>query len=174
VFGGIFCGAGVGLIVRAMASTGGTILLASIIHNRLLRHISVGRLLFGCDFMIILIGLVVFGPEAAMYAVVGIFVCTKVTDAILEGFSFAKAAYIISDKSDVIANEIIRHLNRGATEIQARGMYTKEARGMLMCVVSGRELVQLKQLVYNTDPKAFVIVAEVREVLGEGFTAHSL
>jgi len=173
VFGGIFCGFGIGLIVRAMSSTGGTVLLASILHNGFLRHISVGKLLFGCDFIVIVVGLFVFGPESAMYAVIGVFVSTKVTDAVLEGFSFSKAAYIISDKSAEISDEIFIRINRGVTEISARGMYTKEPRGMLMCVVSGRELVQLKQLVYDMDKGAFIIVADVREVLGEGFSPHN-
>lgn len=174
LFGGVFCGIAIALLVRSMSSTGGTVLLASILHNRLLRHVSVAKILFVCDSMIILMGLIAFGPERAMYAVIGIFVCTKVADAVQEGFSFAKAAYIISDKHEEIAHEIIHIMDRSATQIEARGMYTKEPRGMLMCVVSGRELVQLKQLVYSVDQKAFIIVAEVREVLGEGFTAHSI
>ncbi|MCL2363417.1 MAG: YitT family protein [Defluviitaleaceae bacterium] len=174
LFGGVFCGIAVALIVRGMGSTGGTMLLASVLHHRLLRHVSIAKLLFGCDALIVLIGLVAFGPERAMYAVIAIFACTKVTDAVLEGFSFAKAAYIISDQAEEISTEIFKQLDRGATEIQARGMYTKERRGMLMCVVSGRELVRLKQLVSEIDPKAFVIVADVKEVLGEGFTAHSM
>jgi uncharacterized membrane-anchored protein YitT (DUF2179 family) len=174
LFGGVFCGVAVALLVRSMSSTGGTVLLASILHNKILRHISVGRILFACDALVIIVGLIAFGPERAMYAIIAIFVCTKVADMVQEGFSFAKAAYIISDKSDEIAHEIINTMDRSATEIQARGSYTKEPRGMLMCVVSGRELVQLKQIVYSVDKKAFVIVAEVREVLGEGFTSHSI
>jgi uncharacterized membrane-anchored protein YitT (DUF2179 family) len=174
LFGGVICGLGVGLIVRSMASTGGTTLAAIILHNSLIKHVSVGKLLFGCDFVIILLGLLAFGPESAMYAVVGVFVSTKVTDAILEGFSFARAAYIISDKSNAIAEAVMKQLNRGATEISARGMYTKEARPMLMCIVSGRELVHLKQVVYEQDVNAFIIVADVREVLGAGFTSHSI
>ena len=169
VFGGIFCGFGIGIIVRSMSSTGGTVLLASILHNGFLRHISVAKLLFGCDFIVIMVGLFVFGPESAMYAIIAVFVSTKVTDAVLEGFSFSKAAYVISDNSEVIAVEIMTRLNRGVTEISARGMYTKEPRGMLMCIVSGRELVQLKQIAYELDKNAFIIVADVREVLGEGF-----
>jgi uncharacterized membrane-anchored protein YitT (DUF2179 family) len=174
LFGGVICGFGVGLIVRALASTGGTTLAAIILHNSLIKHVSVGKLLFGCDFIIIIAGLLAFGPESAMYAVVGVFVSTKITDAVLEGFSFAKAAYIISDKSEAIAEAVMKQLHRGATEISARGMFTKELRPMLMCVVSGRELIQLKQVVYAQDKHAFIIVADVREVLGEGFTAHSL
>jgi len=174
LFGGVICGIGVALIIRGMASTGGSVLLASILHNKLLRHISTGKILFACDFAVVLVGMVAFGPERAMYAAIAIFVCTKVADAVLEGFSFAKAAYIISNESEAIANAVMKEVNRGVTELTARGMYTKEKRGMLMCVVSGRELVRLKQVVYGVDKNAFIIVAEVREVLGEGFTAHSM
>jgi uncharacterized membrane-anchored protein YitT (DUF2179 family) len=170
LFGGVICGLGVGLIVRAMASSGGTVLAASILHHGLVKHVSVGKLIFACDFLIIFAGLIAFGPESAMYAAVGVFVSTKVTDSVLEGLSFAKAAYIISNESEAIAEAVMKQIDRGVTEISARGMFTKEPRPMLMCVVSGRELVQLKQLVYALDKNAFIIVAEVREVLGEGFT----
>ena len=104
------------------------------------------------------------------YAVIAIFVSTKVTDAVLEGLSFAKAAFIISKEADAIAQNIFTHMNRGLTEISSRGMYTKQSQPMLLCVVSAKELVELKQLVYSTDKNAFVIVADVREVLGNGFT----
>ncbi|MCL2603667.1 MAG: YitT family protein [Defluviitaleaceae bacterium] len=174
LFGGVFSGIGVALIVRGMSSTGGTVLLAAILHNKLFKHVSIGKLIFACDFLVIIVGLIAFGPERAMYAVIGVFAAAKVTDAVLEGFNFAKAAYIISDESEAIAAEIFKQLDRGATKISAQGMYTGEPRGMLMCVISARELVQLKQLVYAQDKSAFMIVAEVREVLGEGFTAHSL
>ncbi|MCL2189729.1 MAG: YitT family protein [Defluviitaleaceae bacterium] len=174
IFGGVFCGIGAAMIVKAMSSTGGTLLFGAFLHNTLLKHFSVGKIIFGLDSAIIIIGMVVFGLESAMYAVVAVFVYSKVVDAVLEGFSSARAAYIISDKNEEIAEEIMRQMNRGATEISARGMYTKTPRPMLMCVISGRELVQLKQVVYRQDRDAFIIVSEVREVLGEGFTAHSL
>ncbi|MCL2499961.1 MAG: YitT family protein [Defluviitaleaceae bacterium] len=174
LFGGVFSGIGVAFIVRGMSSTGGTVLMAAILHNKLLKHVSMGKLIFACDFLVILVGLIAFGPERAMYAVIGVFVAAKVTDAVLEGFNYAKAAYIISDESEAIAAEIFKQLDRGATKISAQGMYTGEPRGMLMCIISARELVRLKTLVYARDKNAFMIVAEVREVLGEGFTAHSL
>jgi len=169
IFGGVLCGVGIGLIFRAMATTGGTTLLGAIIHKSLLKHISVAKIIFGIETIIILIGLFVFGHVAAMYAVISIFIATKVTDAILEGMSFAKAAFIISKESEQIAQTILHEMNRGCTALSATGMYTKKEQPMLFCITSMKEIVKLKQIVHQYDENAFVIVADVREVLGEGF-----
>ena len=171
VFGGVVAGIGIGFVLRARATTGGSTLIAAILHRWALRHISMAKILFCVDSTIILTGLLVFGPNAAMYAVVAVFVSTKVTDAVLEGLSFSKAAFIISQEADAIADGITRDMNRGVTEMPSRGRYSKQAQTMLLCVVPAKEIVPLKQLVYNLDKKAFVIVTDVREVLGEGFKA---
>jgi len=173
VFGGVVSGIGVGLVMRAMATTGGTTLAGAIVHKSLLKHISVAKILFVIDGSIILIGLVAFGPMAAMYAIAAIYVSTKVMEAVLEGMHFAKAAFIISEESETIADHVIANLDRGATELKGRGMFTKRDKNVLICVVSTKELIVLKQLVSEIDANAFVIVADVREVLGEGFKPHS-
>ena len=169
IFGGVLAGIGMGLVFTAMSSTGGTTLAASIIKHVLAKHWSIGKILFFIEGLIILTGVFVFGPVMAMYAIVAIFVCTKVTDAILEGMSYAKAAFIISDHTEKIAAQIIEKMDRGATELMGRGMYTKNAKNVLLCVVSAKELVNLKALVHSQDPQAFVIVTDIKEVLGEGF-----
>lgn len=169
VFGGVFSGIGLGLVFRVMATTGGSDLAASILHRHLLPHFSIARILFVLDSAIILLGLLVFGPSAAMYAVVSVFVSSKVTDALLEGLSFSKAAFIISDESDRIAEAVMQRLERGATGLKGEGMYTRHDKNVLLCVVSAKELVKLKQIVHAADAQAFVIVADVREVLGDGF-----
>ena len=94
---------------------------------------------------------------------------TKVSDAILEGFKYSKAAYIITDKYEEVAKVLMEELDRGATGLKATGMYTGKDRCVLYCVVSKKQIVTLKEIVVNIDPKAFVIVSDVREVLGEGF-----
>ena len=170
IFGGVVAGIGVGMVLRTLATTGGTTLAATILHQRIFKQFSVAKILFVVDSFIILIGFFVFGIMATMYAIIAVFVATRVTDAILEGFSFAKAAYIISKKSDIIASTVMMDLNRGVTGISSKGMFTQESLNMLMCVVSAKELVTLKELVYSIDERAFVIVADVREVLGVGFT----
>ena len=172
IFGGVSAGAGVGLVLRAMATTGGSTLAGAILNNSVLKHISVARIIFCIDASIILLGWVIFGPEAALYAIASIYIATKVMEAVLEGMNFAKAAFIISEKSETIAQHVITHLNRSATELKGQGMYTKQDKNMLLCVVSTKESVILKQLVSEIDGSAFVIVADVREVLGEGFKPH--
>ena len=169
IFGGVVAGIGISFVIRARATTGGSTLIAAILQRWALKHMSMARILFFVDSSIILIGLLVFGPIAAMYAVVAVFVSTKVTDAAIEGLSFSKAAFIISKESDAIADGITKELNRGVTEMPSRGRYSKQDQTMLLCVVPAKEIVNLKQLVHDIDKNAFVIVTDVREVLGEGF-----
>lgn len=168
VFGGVLCGIGLGLIFRSSATTGGTDLAASIIH-KYIKHYSISKIMFFIDVIIIAAGFFVFGSIATMYAIISVFIISKVIDAILEGLSFAKAAFIISEKYDEIAKEIMYKLDRGATSIYGKGMYTKKELNIILCVVSQKEIVTLKEITSNVDPNAFVIVADVREALGEGF-----
>jgi len=169
VFGGVIAGIGLGFVFRAMATTGGTTLAADLLKRKFFKHLSVPKVLFGVDTVIVLIGFLVFGPINTMYAVIAIFVCSKVTDVIIEGMHFSKAAFIISKQSDIISQTILKDMNRGCTALDSHGMFTKEKRTLLLCVVSAKEITNLKQLVYNLDENAFVIVADVREVMGEGF-----
>ena len=173
IFGGVFTGVAVGLVLRALATTGGSTLAGMILHNTLFKHISAPKIIFVIDAVIVLIGWVVFGPVAAMYAIVSIYITTKVMEAVLEGMHFAKAAFIVSDKTEAIAGQVIEKLDRGATELKGRGMYTRQDKNVLICVVNSKELIILKQLVSEIDAAAFVIVADVREVLGKGFKPHN-
>lgn len=169
LFGGVLSGIGMGLVFRVSATTGGSDMAASILQRHVFRHYSIAKILFVVDSLIIAAGLLVFGPVAAMYAVVAVFVSSKVTDALLEGLSFAKAAFIISDKAEVIAELVMSRMERGATSLKGQGMFTRKEKNVLLCVVSAKELVILKGIVHTVDEQAFVIVADVREVLGEGF-----
>jgi uncharacterized membrane-anchored protein YitT (DUF2179 family) len=169
VFGGVVAGVGIGFVFRAMATTGGSTLAAKIIQRNFLRHVSVPMVLFGVDALIIVLGFFVFGPQATLYAIIAVFVGMKVTDAVIEGLHFAKAAYIISRQHSAIATAILHDLERGCTALDSRGMFTGESQPMLICVVSAKEITRLKEIVYGLDTRAFVFVADVREVLGEGF-----
>jgi len=174
VFGGVVGGIGVGLILRAMATSGGTTLAAAIVKEKLFPQWSVAKILLVVDSTVIVAGLVIFGPIYTMYALVAVYVLTKVTDLVVEGMGFAKAAYIISKQNELLASEIMANMQRGVTEISSRGMFTKSPQPMLMCVVASKELPALKQLVHSIDQNAFVIVSDVKEVLGEGFTKHEI
>lgn len=168
LFGGVFSGAGMGLVLRANATTGGTDMVAALIQLKI-RHYNVAQIMQILDGAIVIFGFFVFGLRPSLYAIVAIFVTTKVSDAILEGFKYSKAAYIITDKYEEVAKVLMEELDRGATGLKATGMYTGKDRCVLYCVVSKKQIVTLKEIVVNIDPKAFVIVSDVREVLGEGF-----
>lgn len=171
LFGGLFSGAGVGLVLRANGTTGGTDMVAALIHRKL-RHYTVAQIMVILDGCIVLTGLFLFGIRSTLYAIVAIFVATKVSDSVLEGFNYSKAAYIITDQYEEIAKRIMEELDRGLTGLSAKGMYTNEDKCVLYCVVSMKEIVVLKELVSEVDRNAFVIVSDVREVLGEGFLEH--
>ncbi|MCR5468223.1 MAG: YitT family protein, partial [Lachnospiraceae bacterium] len=143
VFGGVLSGFGTGLIFLAKATTGGTDMVAALFQHYL-RHYSIAKIMQFVDGIVVLIGLYVFGLKAALYALVAIFAVTKVSDAIVEGFKFSRAAFIISDKYDEIADLIMERLDRGVTGVLAKGMYSKADRCMLYCVVSSKEIVKIK------------------------------
>ena len=172
IFGGIASGVGIGLVLRSLATTGGTTLAGAILHNSLFKHVSVAKVIFCLDASIILLGFVVFGPVASLYAIASIYISTKVMETVLEGMHFAKAAFIISEQTETIADHVMANLDRGATELKGRGMFTKQDKNVLICVVNTKELIALRRLVSEIDAKAFVIVADVREVFGEGFKPH--
>jgi uncharacterized membrane-anchored protein YitT (DUF2179 family) len=168
VFGAVFAGVGLGLVFRFNATTGGSDLAASII-NKYIPTVSIGKGIFIVDAAVILTGLFVFGPVKAMYAIISVFIAARIIEAVLEGLKFAKAAFIISDRGEEIGEVLMKELNRGATALHGQGMFTKDVKNVVLCVVSKKEIVKLKRIVHTVDNNAFVIVAEVREVLGEGF-----
>lgn len=171
VFGAVLSGVGIGLVFATMATTGGTDLLCALIHEKR-KYYSIPKLLALVDGTIVVIGAVVFGLENAMYAIIVVFLVSKISDGILEGLKFAKMAYIISDYAEEIAAEVLEKLDRGVTGVNVRGMYSKSDKRMLYCVVSKKEIVELIDIVHKFDPKAFVIVNDVREVMGEGFIEY--
>lgn len=172
VFGGVIGGAGMGLILLAKATTGGTDMVATLIQHYV-RHYSIVQILQILDALVVLCGFYVFGIRAALYAIVAIFITSKVSDALMEGFKFSKAAFIITDKHELVAKRILEDLERGVTGLMAKGMYSGADKCMLYCVVSQKEIVRVKEIVAEVDPNAFVIVSDAREVLGEGFLEYS-
>lgn len=171
VFGGVITGIGMGMVISVSGSTGGTDLLGLIIHH-FLPHQNVPMIIGVIDGIIVLAGAIVFGVRTTLYAVVALYITAKFSDNILEGLKFAKAAYIISDCYEEIADIIMKELDRGVTGIYAEGMYTKSDKKMLYCVVTKKEITKLIQLVSQIDTKAFVIVSDAREVMGEGFIEY--
>ena len=172
LFGGVFWGMGFGLVLRAGATTGGTDMVAALIQPAM-RHYSVVQIMQVVDGIVVFMGLYVFGLRPTLYAAVAIFVTTKVSDSFLEGFKSSKAAFIITNNHEEVAKRLMVQMDRGVTGLDARGMYTHEAKCVLYCVVSRKQIVQVKEIVNEVDPDAFVIVSDVREVLGEGFLEYS-
>jgi len=169
VYGGVVLGLGLGLVFRGRGSTGGTDLASMILHH-FIPSISEGQGILIIDFFVIVLSGLVFNWELAMYAWISLFISSKVIDLILEGFDYAKAVYIISAKADEVASKILTELDRGVTLFKAKGGYSLEEKNVLLCVITRFEISKLKSLVHHTDPKAFVIIHDVHEVLGEGFS----
>ena len=168
VFGGVITGIGIGFVLLAKATTGGTDMVSALI-QKYVRHYSVVQILQVIDGMVVLAVLYVFGLKPALYAIVAIFITSKVSDALMEGMKYSKAAFIITDCYKEIADAIMTQLDRGLTGLDATGMYSGDKKTVLYCVVSKKEIVELKDIVAKIDPKAFVIVTDAREVFGEGF-----
>ena len=166
--GGLLNGTGIGLVFSQGASTGGSDLL-SVLTAKILPGLSASERLILIDTLIVAAGVFIFGLEIGLYAVVAVFVTGKVSDAILDGLKFAKIAYIISDHPEEISEHILRELGRGLTGLEGQGMYSEKHKMVLMCVVSKKEAVLLKDIVKSADNEAFLILSEAKEVLGEGF-----
>ena len=171
VYGGVTGGIGIGLVLTASATTGGTDLLAAIIHY-FCRHLSTAMLLFACDFVIMVLSVLVFGMNLALYALIGVFLNSWIADRLVDGFNYSKALFIISDHSEEISSRLMQELDRGVTGIPVYGKYTGKQREMLLVVTSLRQAANAKRIVREIDPNAFLIVTDSNEVLGEGFADH--
>ncbi len=168
VFGGLLMGIGLGMVLRAGATTGGTDLLAKMIHHHW-SPISVGGVLLIIDCLVVVAAGFVFDAQAALYAMVALLVCSKVIDIVLQGFNNAKQLWINTTRGADIAARITGEMDRGATLIPAIGAYSGAKRDMVFCVVSTVEVARLKTLIAEMDPRAFVTVSDVHEAMGEGF-----
>ena len=167
LYGGVIQGVGIGLVFLGGGTTGGTDMMAAII-QKFLKHYSIAQIM-QVIAMVVLVGMYVFGVHKALYAIIAVYLVTKVSDGLIEGLKFSKAAYIITGKPKEISDMIINDLDRGVTGINARGMYSGQDKLMLFCVVNKKEIIMLKEKVDKIDPDAFVIVTDAREVHGEGF-----
>ncbi len=168
LYGGVLTGIGMGLTFKYHGTTGGTDLAA-----RLLNHFSnltMGQGLLIIDGIVIgLAGIIFRSAELMLYALIAVAASGKIIDGVIEGFSYSKGAFIISDYSERIAQRILDEMNRGVTGLSGRGIYSGKSREVLLCIIGRTEEARLKQLVKEEDPRAFVIISNVHEVLGEGF-----
>lgn len=167
IWGGVTCGAGLGLVMRGGGNTGGSDIVAMFLQRK--AGVPVGTTFIVTDFIVIAISALVFSPRNALYALVTIFISGRVCDAVVDGPRTMRAAYVISTEHDKIANKILYTLNRGCTELTARGVWSGNSRPVLFCVLSRQETTRLKAIVEECDPEAIVVISEVYEAFGEGF-----
>lgn len=168
LYGGLLLGAGLGLVFRGGASTGGTDIVGQILTR--FTNLSVGMWIMIVDFVVITLAGVITGSfELALLGYLALFLSSKVIDLVLEGMDYARAAFIISTKQDKIINGIYDKMRRGVTVLDGYSPYTKEKRPVIMCVITKKETHIFKSLIKDIDDNAFVILTDVFEVLGQGF-----
>ncbi len=168
IFGGVVYGFGLGLVYRSHATTGGSDIIAMIL--RKYTHLSMGTSTIIVDGLITLSSVVAFGDwKLPMYSWIIIFVESRMIDFILEGPKRAKTLMIITSKSEEIRNFIINDMERGATLIPGKGLYSGEGRDIIYVVLGRREMIRLREIIAKTDPYAFINVIDSAEILGEGF-----
>ena len=170
VYGGVIMGAGLGIVIYFGACTGGTDLLAVII-NRRVRTMSTGALLFIIDGLVVVASCFVFGIQPALLAVVTVYLTSKIIGFMTEGVAAGGAYIILSSKSTAIKNRIQKELDRGVTELYARGGYSETDFFALICAVDHRsEAAALQKIITDEDPRAFFLAMPAREIRGEGFS----
>jgi len=168
VFGGIMLGAGLGLVFRGGGSTGGSDIVGQVLNRY--TNLSTGTAILMVDFVVISAAGLCFGQfELALYGYLNLYLQTRAIDLVLEGLSYTRALFIISDSADAVAGAITGKMNRGATVLNATGAYSHEKKNMVFSVMGKREVARAREIVREIDPRAFVIITDVYEVLGEGF-----
>lgn len=170
--GGFITGLGLGFVFKEGATTGGTDMAAALL-NRAFPWIPVGKLLLILDGLVVMLAAFVFQSfQLVLYSVVALYISARTMDGFLEGINFSKSLMIISKHSEAIAKELLYKVNRGVTGLYGKGMYTENPYTILLCVVKKEEIHTVKNIVKSIDQDAFVLLTDVREVLGEGFTPH--
>ena len=173
LYGGVLCGAGLGLVFMAGASTGGSDILVRLLKKKY-RNLPIGSISMMFDAMVVLLtGLVFRDISKALYSGVVVFVCGQVIDAVVYRFDYSRVALIISKEHEKIAKAISDQLDRGATYLHGSGSYTHQNIEVVLAVVRKGQLAELKELVMDIDENAFVIVQEAHQVLGDGFAHYS-
>lgn len=167
LWGGVLCGAGIGFIFRVGGTTGGADVTAKYLARR--TGLSLGTVSIIQDAIVVAMSIPVFSLKNALYAVVALIVSGNVCDMVIDGPRSERAAYIISNEHEKIAQEILYTLNRGCTRLEATGLWSGEERPVLFCVLGRSEAASLKEIVADCDPHAIVIISEVYEAFGEGF-----
>ncbi len=167
LYGAVVSGVGYGLVYRGQGTSGGSDILARILNRW--RGISMTQSYLMTDALVILGAGFVFGWQRALYAIITLYVSGLVVDTTMEGAGTVRSALIVTDLCKEISDRILTEMERGVTILAGTGAYTGESRPVLYCVVTRSEVQQLKRIVHEVDPKAFMVVGAAHEALGEGF-----
>ena len=173
LYGGVLAGFGLGLVFMCGTSTGGSDILVRLLKLKY-RNVPIGQISLCFDaLVVVLTGLVFRDVTKSLYTGVTVFVCSQVIDAVVYRFDYSKVALIVSSEHQAIADAIGKRLDRGATLLHGEGSYTHREMKVVLAAVKKQQVAELKELVMEIDPKAFVIVQEAHQVLGDGFSRYS-
>jgi uncharacterized membrane-anchored protein YitT (DUF2179 family) len=173
LYGGLLCGTGSGLVFTAGASTGGVDILARLLRPKF-PFLPIGKLIMAVDIITVAMTGVVFGDiNNALYSAVTLYVCSIALDGVVYGLDYTTVALIISDAYGEIAQTINSKLGRGITMLDGQGFYSGQQKKVLLSAIKKRQAAELKQLVMDVDPNAFIILQEAHQVLGDGFKRYS-
>ena len=173
IYGGLLTGIGTAIILKSRSSTGGSDLVTYII-NKYNNKIELGHVITMIDAIIIILNVIFLKKiEVGLYSAITIYLMGLMIDVVFEGIFFSKLLFIISNKNQIISNEIQTKINRGITGIYGKGMYENKNKLILMCAVDRRDIANIKKLILSIDKDAFVVVTNSREVLGYGFKFYT-
>ena len=173
IYGGLLCGLGIGIVFASGTSTGGSDILVRLLK---LRYRNVPIVMISTAFdacVVILTGIVFRDLSRALFSGIVVFLMGRVMDVVVYRFDYSKVALIVSDQAEEIAKDICDKLDRGVTFLHGQGYYSRQEKNVVLTVVKKRQLAELKELVMERDEKAFVIVQEAHQVLGDGFSRYS-
>lgn len=169
VFGGAAIGIGMGIIFLRGSTTGGTDILGRVL-LRYFQHIPLGKILLAIDFLIVTFAGFYYGTlDAALYALVSVYVTERAMDSVLYGFNETRIAYVVTDHPTEVANRVMEETDRGVTYLNGEGGYQRDKKLVIMCAMPSRQFAKFKRIVLEVDRTAFIMVAPASNVIGEGF-----
>ncbi|WEK55076.1 MAG: YitT family protein [Candidatus Cohnella colombiensis] len=172
LYGGLILGAGVGLVIRFGGALDGSEIVAILLSKRF--RLPVGQIIMVFNVFIFIIAGFVFGADSAMYSIFAFYLAAKVMDIVVEGLDESKSVTVISPDYEEISDAIMNRLGRNTTYLYARGGYTKDDTQVIYCVVTRIELAKLKSIVHEIDPKAFISISNVADVMGGNMDKKSI
>ncbi len=165
ILGGIICGAGIGITLRSQGSGGGTEILLVYLKKKF--GLRMGAMSFLFNALVLAASAYFFSLERALYSLIFMYVSGKVIDSILTGFNQRKAILVVTDCADAIAAQILNRLHRGATLLEGTGAYTGSSKKVIFSIITLTELSKMKEMVFDIDPNAFMVVNDTLEVIGK-------